>query len=401
MFPKANTSGNASQHDETQLSASERAVIASSESESPPARTIDLKNPHRPLTYRLVRSLKKPRKIDLNKLKYAEYLDSTTRENGEFLLNCFHETAHLNGFGQVILEQFVNEVLLNNYQINRQLRERTFPAIKAPTFILGMPRTGSTYLFNLLGATRHFRTLRSWETHKVASKRPVPVKKMESHLQIKLLHHFAPGMRTIHEQRVEGPEECSKMLLSRFVSQMFPTMFHLPAYNEFLETADYLPTYVFYKQQLQLLGDHGKPWMLKSPIHTQSLDSILKVFPDAKFIHLQRDFNEVLGSICSLTAAFRSLTSDRLDGREIGREVKKFLTRDNTRADAILNTHRERVLPIPYRDFLSAPLETVSSIFRFVGAELYYGQRTRIKKEMHISVPNKFGKHNSRLTDYF
>ena len=370
-------------------------------SPAPEAPTIDLRNPHRSLSYRLVRSLKKPRLIELDRLKYAEHLDPAMRQDCEFLLRCVHETARLNGFGQGVFEQFVKETLLNNYQIKRRLEHSSFPAIKAPIFILGMPRTGSTYLFNLLGATDNFRTLRNWETHKVASKRPVLVKRIQALAQIKFTHHFAPSMRTIHEQRVEGPEECTKMLLGRFVSQMFPALFHIPAYNEFLETANYLPTYQHFHNQLQILGDHGKQWLLKSPLHTQSIDSILKVFPDARFIHLQRNFSEVLGSICSLCAAFRCLTSDHLNGQDIGRQVKKYIVRDNARADAILRTHQNRVLSVRYREFLNDPVETAASIFRFAGTALTAPLEKKLQHEMDVSVPNKFGKHSYCLADYF
>jgi hypothetical protein len=191
------------------------------------------------------------------------------------------------------------------------------------------------------------------------------------------------------------------MILSRFVSQMFPALFHVPAYNDFLATGDYLPTYQHYYRQLQILGDHGKRWLLKSPIHTQSLDSILRVFPDARFIHLQRNPEEVLGSICSLTAGFRCLTSNRLDGPEIGREVEKFLTRDNARAEAILDAHQDRVFPLPYRDLLQDPLRTAERLLDFAGSTLTEDMAKRIRKEMRVSVPNKYGKHRYHLADYF
>jgi hypothetical protein len=190
--------------------------------------TIDLKNPHRPLSYRVVRALKGSRPLDLEAFRYAEELDPVTRGHAEFLIECVEETAALNGFGRMMFENFVKEALLNRHQIAERSKGRTFRDIKAPLVILGLPRSGSTFLFNLLGATQRFRTLRNWETHKVASRRPVLFKKLEAAFLLKALHHFTPKLITLHEQRLEGPEECSKPLLNAFVSQMFPGLFHIP-----------------------------------------------------------------------------------------------------------------------------------------------------------------------------
>lgn len=363
--------------------------------------TIDLKKPHRSLVHRIANLTGGSAKFSIGELRYSKHLDPITRQNGEFLLECINKTADLNALGQHIIKNFFQEVLLNNHQISKRLAETAFPPVKSPIIILGPPRTGSTYLFNLLGSTDIFRTLRNWETHKPASQRPDLFKKIEALFLLKLQHHLAPGLRTIHEQRLEGPEECTKQVLCSFVSQMFPALFHIPDYNEFLETADYLPTYELYYKQLQILGDHGKRWLLKSPIHTQSIDSLLQVFPDAKIIQLERDFEEVLGSICSLSAGFRCMVGDRIDGRAIGREVRKFLVRDTERSQKILAEHPEIVLKIHYRQFIDHPVATIQEIFEFVDAEFSSEAEDRIKSEMKVSVPNKFGRHIYRLEDYF
>jgi hypothetical protein len=368
-------------------------------SEKPP--TIDLSHPHRSMVARMVETLRKPRKIELDSLKYADFLDPTTKKNCAFLLECIEESAELNAVGSLLIENMVKAILRNHHQVAERFKAETFPPIKDPIFILGLPRTGSTYLFNLLGATRRFRTLTHWETHEVVSGKPVFLKKMQAAFLLKLMHHLAPGFRTIHEIRLEGPEECTKPVLDCFVSQSFPSILHIPRYNDFLETADYLPTYEFYYKQLQILGSGGKRWLLKTPIHIQSIDSILKVFPDAKFIHLHRDLDQVLGSACSLAAAYRCMTSNRVNGAEIGSEVRKFLTRDLAKSQAVLDANPEKVLALHYREIVDHPIGTARRVFDFVGSPYDDGVEQSLKNEMEVSVPNKFGKHVYRLGDYF
>lgn len=363
--------------------------------------TINLSHPHRSMVSRMVETLRKPRKLELDSLRHADSLDPTTRGCCEFLLDCIEESAELNALGSLLIENMVKEILRNHHQVTERFKEETFPAIKEPIFILGLPRTGSTYLFNLLGATRRFRTLTHWETSDLASRKPAPVKRMEAAVLLKLMHHLAPGFRTIHEIRLEGPEECTKPLLDCFVSQSLPSLLHIPRYNDFLETADYLPTYEFYYKQLQILGSGRKRWLLKTPIHIQSIDSILKVFPDAQFIHLHRDLNEVLGSACSLSAAYRCMTSRRVNGPEIGSEVRKFLTRDLAKSQAVLDSNPEKVLALHYREIVAQPIGTARRVFDFVGCPCDDGIEQSMRNEMEVSVPNKFGKHVYRLGDYF
>ncbi len=363
--------------------------------------TIDLMAPHQSLIAQAIESFARPRKIDLNSLKHISDLDPTTRANCEFFLECVEESAELNNLGRIMLENLVKEVILNNRQISQRFQENSFPAIKAPVFILGLPRTGSSYLFNLLGSTQVFRTLRHWETHKIASRKPASLKKLEAGLMLKLMHHLSPGFRTVHEIRLDGPEECTKQLMNGFVCQSFPAIFHIPRYNQFLETADYLPSYKLFQKQLQISGNHGKRWLLKSPIHMQSIDSILSVFPDAKFIHLHRDFDEVLCSVCSLAAAYRCMTSHRLNGPEIGAEVRKYLSRDLANGKAILDANQDKVLNIHYKEIVDHPVQTAKEIFEFVGTNFDESSERAIRKEMGISIPNKYGNHIYRSEDYF
>ena len=366
-----------------------------------PTPTIDLRNPHQSFIGRTIEAVARPKSLDLASVRHLECLDETTRKNCEFFLECIDESAELNKLGQIMVQGLVKEVIQNHRQISQRLREDQFPAIEAPIFILGLPRTGSTFLFNLLGSSGVLRMLRQWETLKICSRKPAFMKMFEAALMLKLMHHLSPGFRTVQELRLKGPEECTKPLMNCFVSQSFPTLFHIPRYNRFLETADYLPSYQLFGKQLQILGNHGKRWLLKSPIHLQSIDSILEVFPDASFIHLHRDFDEVKCSICSLAAAYRCMTSRRLNGPEIGSEVARYLSRDLAKGQAVLDANREKVLDIHYRQIVDQPIRTAKEVFAFVDCQFTADSERAIQQEMKVSIPNKFGKHIYRVEDYY
>lgn len=363
--------------------------------------TIDIHHPHRSALGRLIEFLPGPPPLKLESIRHVEALPSKVREAGEFLLECLKETAELNKMGRWMVKSLYEESIQNHHEIALRLASQPHAKIRRPLFVLGLPRTGSTYLFNMLGATNAFRTMTHWETQKIASAKPDFLRRFEAKLMLGVMHHMAPGFRTVHEILLDGPEECTRPVMNCFVSQSLPGIFHIPRYNDYLETADYLPTYEFYHKQLQVMGSRGKRWLLKSPIHIQSVDSIIKVFPDALFVNLHRKFEEVVCSVCSLVATYRCIASHRQNGPEIGEQARQYLTRDLAKSKAVLEAHPDKVLNLDFTRIVESPVDTVRQVFEFAGEEFTQGDEASVREEMRASVRYKYGKHVYREEDYF
>ncbi len=103
---------------------------------------------------------------------------------------------------------------------------------------------------------------------------------------IRELEALAPRLRAAHLYEPEAPEECNLVFAQIFSAAMLAYMFDAPGFIEWLGTLDRVANYRYLKAQLQLLswkcpGDH---WVLKAPAHLFSLDAIMTVFPDARFV---------------------------------------------------------------------------------------------------------------------
>ncbi len=64
--------------------------------------------------------------------------------------------------------------------------------------------------------------------------------------------------------------------------------------------------------------------MLKDPSHIGHIPSILKTYPNAKFINIHRNPAEAMGSFCSLTKNIRSAFTKKIDAESIGKTVINF-----------------------------------------------------------------------------
>ena len=101
----------------------------------------------------------------------------------------------------------------------------------------------------------------------------------------------APDLVAMHPIEAEEADEEIMLLEHSFFSTNPEAFVNVPTFSAWLDQQDQTPGYRYLKKLLQVLqwqksADH---WLLKSPIHLQSLDSLLSVFPDACIVQTHRD----------------------------------------------------------------------------------------------------------------
>ena len=187
-------------------------------------------------------------------------------------------------------------------------------AIKRPIFITGMPRSGSTFLHELLAEDPENRAPRVWEvmsplpTESERSKKLDPrVRKAEGCLW--WFRWLATGADSVYPIRAYSPHECVAIHSYTLLSEEFVSTCRVATYEEFLHAADLGPAYLWQKRFLQhlQLGSPERPWVLKSPDHVYGLDKLLTFFPDAAIIQTHRNPVDVLRSQIQLTQVLEAM----------------------------------------------------------------------------------------------
>ena len=311
---------------------------------------------------------------------------------------------------------FHRKIMLNFLMNRLQLVEafKTKPALSdidvgRPLIIIGLPRTGTSHLMNVLSQDPDHRTLSFWEISEPA---PAPNEKTlwrDSRryyygMVIQLANYLVPALRSVHNLRLDGPEECILLLANSFRSHYFVVEYSLPTYLEWLKTCDYRPAYQEHKQQLQLLqsGIARKRWLLKAPSHMDGIEGLLDVYPDAMIIHTHRDPLKALPSICSLALATRSIGVNQIDQHVVGREMTDHL------ADAMDNYMKVRdarakpgqFLDIMYEDLVADPMAVVTGIYTHFGLELTPQAQSLMTDELNSNPRNKHGAHRYTLEQF-
>ncbi|MEM7138756.1 MAG: sulfotransferase [Myxococcota bacterium] len=286
------------------------------------------------------------------------------------LLAALEEEAELTTLGRLSCRETLvgyleNRLRLQQYRSEHPELERT--EIRRPVFIVGLPRTGTTILFNLIAQDLRNRPPLSWEVQW-----PVPPPEPETYDRdpriadaVKLfgnLDRVLPALPSIHEFGATLPQECVPIRAHEFLSVQFQTTFNVPSYQAWLERQDLGPAYNFHKRFLQHLQSRYMKdrWVLKSPAHLGAIDEILATYPDAHIIHTHRDPAKVMPSLASLMYTLRSMNSDALDPARIGRQVLDMWTLSLERATDARRRHRDKpnqFFDAYFEDTLSDPVD--------------------------------------------
>lgn len=181
--------------------------------------------------------------------------------------------------------------------------------VKAPVVIVGLFRTGTTFLHNVMATDPRSRAGRMWEVSYPVGRARDPLgdvkwRKRRTSIPLTMNHTIVPDQDVVHYVSSGGYEEDFFLMGTDMA-----TMTQFVGLGDFQYAWNLLDTdlsgaYRWHRLQLQMLtAQRGADrWLLKCPWHLWNLESLLEVYPDAKIIHTHRDVVKAIGSQCSLTA---------------------------------------------------------------------------------------------------
>jgi hypothetical protein len=343
-----------------------------------------------------------------------DFGDESFVEPLRVLLESFEEDAELTPLGRLMIRLNCVYYALSRLRVRHALKaipEIPGQPVRRPVFVVGLPRTGTTLLHNLLCQDPSGRPLLLWEGFQPAPDPHLRPGKKDPRVRqarrlVWLTDRLAPQLRTVHPLGAEEPEECTQLLLCSFLTPAFLLLGRVSGYADWLRGQtpdDVRRTYEDYRSQLQLLqwGGPDGHWVLKSPAHSFGLDAILSLFPDAAVIQTHRNLAQVLPSACSLFGIVRGVYSDAVDplqlGPELARRLHQGLIDPALRAR---EAHPGRVFDVSYDALVRDPLGTVRAIYAHFGREMDPEMGPRMERWLAANPANKHGKHHYDLAQF-
>lgn len=294
----------------------------------------------------------------------------------DLLLDALETEASLSLLGRWLARTYLLRVLEGRVLLQRYVEQDPGvrdEEIRAPIFVTGPPRSGTTVLFGALAADPRHRVPEGWELL-----RPVPPPDPDCYpdpgrlaladQELRMLELVQGNLATIHEYTGRMPKECLSAFAFELLSEEFTTRFHVPSFAAWLARTDMTPAYECHRLVLQILQRRypTKQWVLKSPVHLHALPALLGVYPDARITVTHRDPASFLPSLTSLVATLRAVHSDEVDFAEIGRDrerqfaasLRTLVDLDRQRMLDPVRTHHSR-----YADFVTDSAGTVRDVY--------------------------------------
>ena len=183
--------------------------------------------------------------------------------------------------------------------------------IWSPIVIVGLPRTGTTHLHNLMAADPALRSLPYWESLEpvlLDEERPPPgepdPRRARCDQALWFVNESLPHFVRMHEMTTDHVHEEIQLLAMDMSTMLFETMAVLPSWRDAYKAEDQTPSYRYLRRVLQAMQWQrgGTRWVLKSPQHLEQVGPLLEVFPDAVVVFTHRDPASVVASYVTMGA---------------------------------------------------------------------------------------------------
>jgi hypothetical protein len=314
----------------------------------------------------------------------------------------------------MVVRQTLTGYLVNRLEVQEALRRqppvRESPIMR-PLFIVGLSRTGTTMLHNLLALAPDTRAPRAWELIQPAPPCSLgdPSRRRRiatTHRQLRLIYLAAPALRIVHPINATDAEECYPLLNHTFASPAFGMHYGVPGYWDWVTN---LPrditrwAYEEYRSQLQVLqwGFPDRRWILKSAVHLLNLPTLLRVFPDALIVQTHRDLTQTLPSLGSMVLCFRNLLFADCDASPLGQECLDRVQLVVERGAAALKAiSPDRQLHVRFESLVREPVDQIRMIHDHFGLGWSTALENSIDTWVAHHPPHPLGRHRYSLAQF-
>ena len=328
------------------------------------------------------------------------------------LTESYDREARLTPFGRLAARWDMVRFLSNLLRLRDE--EKRDPSIVSekidrPIFVLGLPRSGTTFLHQLLSLDPDNRVPRCWQTiypYPIDARTGAQDRRAEIvDRQFRNFLRISPELPSLHPLDARAAQECIEITGQVMRSLRFDTTHYIPTYMRWLDDAGHLEAYRFHKRFLQHLQHQvgPGPWMLKTPDHIFAFDALAEVYPDARFIFVHRDPMRVMASVAKLTEILRKPFASFVDRLQIGRQVSErwvigagLLIHVAER----LKTAPKRIWHLRYDDLVRDPLAQVAEIYRHFEMPLGAQAVANLRHEIAARPDGGYGANSYSFKDF-
>jgi hypothetical protein len=263
--------------------------------------------------------------------------------------------------------------------------------LKKAAFITGVPRSATTYLFNILAQDKeHFTCFKLWEILFAPSiiqkyilsgifKTDRLIGGPVYHFSLLLDKIFLGKIAKLHEISFSKPEEDEMLLLyafgSMYLTFFFPGVSALDPHLFFdteLSAKKKKNLMLFYKRCVQRHAyffdkKEEKYFLSKNPCFISKIVSTSETFPDAILIYMLRSPLKTIPSTISLNANIYSVFSGKKKENPLSAKTTEVIIQWYKNTDGLIEKYwQKRSLVVPFKKITNQPESTIHSLYAYL-----------------------------------
>ncbi len=262
--------------------------------------------------------------------------------------------------------------------------------IERPIIVIGLPRSGTTHLVNLIAADERLRSMPLWE-----GQEPVPDPREEvgpdgvdprwarCEAAWQAFKSSSPLIASMHPMNPDHIHEELELMLPDFTSYNLEWVARAPKWRDYYLAHDQTRHYQgALRTGLQILQwfQPRERWILKCPQHLEQIGPLMETFPDATIVVTHRDPVSVIQSAATMLAYGARITykSPRPEWYlEYWHDRVRRLLEASIRDRGLLPA--DRTVDVLFHEFMADDMATVERIYEIAGLPMTDTARAQIE----------------------
>jgi len=265
--------------------------------------------------------------------------------------------------------------------------------IQPPVIVVGLPRSGTTNLHNLIINNFNYSGLRYWELSspsKVSKNLFIDkkIRRFKSSFGFYIYRYLIPSIQSMHRVNMDTYEECWHFQRHLFLCYNYVIQLKFLQLEDFLLKIDTTQLLMHYKSFI-LQANKKNPIALKCPDHMMFIPDIINAFPEAKIIWIHRDPLDAITSYSPMIENVWNLFFGNTKKKRVG----DFITRLYARMLKKIMDDRKRVnteiIDVSFRQLINDRGSLLNSLSNKLG--------NPIKENSEVGKSSKFFKNRYSL----
>ena len=292
--------------------------------------------------------------------------------------------------------------------------------VQRPLYIIGNPRSGTTFSHRLLALDKQFTWFKLYHTifpsvccyrlFDLAGRIDRLVGRPGARILSVISHRGFKGWETIHKTGPEKAESDEMLFMYAMLSPLLALLFPFIREMDSATFVDLLPAgtrkklmryYVScLKRHLYATGP-DKVLLQKVALIAGRIRTIEEVLPDMRIVHLVRNPAESIPSLISMfEVTWKSLAPHMVENGQACQEMAELICRYYLHLHEVeQHIPAERLLKVRYTDLVADPRKTVYHIYHYFGLQVRSDYDQLLSKEMNRARTYK-SRHRYSLEQY-